>query len=110
MKPELTVAREMRNRRLLLRKATRRLSENVERIEDRDVVSDLVCAFAEEMEKMLKDLEKLYESAYVQTQNNRILAQAVLDLPELRKDKTSRRKICARFRKLNPHMKLDWRD
>ncbi len=100
MKPELAaIIRGVRQRRLKLRQASKALSVQA-RETGGGVLSDLLGALAKEMEEMLDDIEALYESSYVQTQDTGTLAQAILDLPELKKDEELRRKIFTEFKKM----------
>lgn len=99
MEPELAaVIKSVRQKRLKLRQASKALSVQA-RETGGGILSDLVCAFAKEMEEMYDDIEELYKSSYVQTQDAGVLAQAILDLPELKKDRKLKRKIYTKFRK-----------
>lgn len=99
MEPKLAgIIRDVRQKKLKLRQASKTLVVRARETESRGVLSDLVCAFAKSMEEMFDDIEALYKSSYVQTQDIGTLAQAILDLPELKKDRKLRRKIYTEFR------------
>ncbi len=101
MEPELAaIVRDVRQKRLKLKQASKILSVKARETEGGGVLSDLLCVFAKSMEEMYDDIEELYKSSYVQTQDIGVLAQAMLDLPELKKDKKLRRKIFTEFRKV----------
>jgi hypothetical protein len=58
------------------------------------------------MDEMFDDIEALYKSSYVQTQDIGTLVQTILDLPELKKDKKLRQKIFTEFGKIRKRYEL----
>lgn len=109
MEPKLSATiRDVRQRRLRLKQASKILLIQANKeTESGGALSELLCVFAKEMEEMLDDIEALYKSSYVQTQDIGALAQTILDLPELKEDKKLRRKIFTEFRNVSNQLKIN---